>query len=188
VQFTKGFKQKIRNGEVTLSFRTWRRPQAKIGGIYKLHPTGAIRVKSVEQVPAASITRADSIAAGFADAARVSGFLGVDGGTKIYRIAFEAIGDDQVPARPVLDTDQVIEKLERTDARSDRPWTAEVLRAIDEHPKVRAADLAPQFGWETAKFKANVRKLKGLGLTTSREVGYELTALGRRVSEQREMA
>lgn len=35
---------------------------------------------------------------------------------------------------------------------------------------------------ETAKFKANVRRLKALGLTQSLEVGYRLTELGRRAA------
>ena len=38
-----------------------------------------------------------------------------------------------------------------------------------------------QLDRELRVFKADVRKLKGMGLTTSFEVGYELTALGRRV-------
>ena len=42
---------------------------------------------------------------------------------------------------------------------------------IDAHPATRAGDLAPEMGWDTPKFKANVRKLKALGLTHSLEVG-----------------
>ena len=55
---------------------------------------------------------------------------------------------------------------------------------IAQHPRRRAGDLAPQLERELPKFKADVRKLKGLGLTKSHEVGYELTALGRRVLEE----
>ena len=39
---------------------------------------------------------------------------------------------------------------------------------------------------ETLAFKANVRKLKALGLTISHETGYELTALGRDVLSRAE--
>jgi hypothetical protein len=39
--------------------------------------------------------------------------------------------------------------------------------------------LARSAGFDTLPFKANVRKLKGLGLTTSLEVGYELSPRGR---------
>ncbi len=37
-------------------------------------------------------------------------------------------------------------------------------------------------GWETPVFKANVRKLKRLGLTQSLETGYSLTDLGEQVA------
>ena len=49
------------------------------------------------------------------------------------------------------------------------------------HPQRRAGDLAPKVDRELRVFKADVRKLKGLGLTRSFEVGYELTPLGRQV-------
>ena len=35
--------------------------------------------------------------------------------------------------------------------------------------------------WDTRPFKANVRKLKALGLTESLEVGYRLSNRGRQV-------
>ena len=39
--------------------------------------------------------------------------------------------------------------------------------------------VAKTVGRETAKFKADVRKLKQLGLTISHDVGYELSARGK---------
>ena len=38
-------------------------------------------------------------------------------------------------------------------------------------------------GWQTPAFKANVRKLKALGLTQSLETGYRLTDLGEGVAD-----
>jgi hypothetical protein len=71
-------------------------------------------------------------------------------------------------------------RLARLDAASRRgPWTAEVLRLIASRPETRAADLAAELGREKAPFKANVRKLKELGLTESLEVGYRLSPRGR---------
>jgi predicted transcriptional regulator len=68
------------------------------------------------------------------------------------------------------------------DARSSRgPWTLQVLRLIEAHPRVVARLLAAEFGWETLDFKAHVRRLKHMGLTISHEVGYELSDAGRRV-------
>jgi hypothetical protein len=56
-----------------------------------------------------------------------------------------------------------------------------VLEAIRERPGVRAPDLAASFGRETRPFKADVRKLKELGLTESLPVGYRLSPRGEAV-------
>ncbi|MCX6396789.1 MAG: hypothetical protein NTV23_09915 [Propionibacteriales bacterium] len=45
-------------------------------------------------------------------------------------------------------------------------------------PLRRAPDLVEIEGRETAPFKIDVRKLKGLGLTISHPVGYELSPRG----------
>ncbi len=58
-------------------------------------------------------------------------------------------------------------------------WTRETLELIAAKPAVRAGDLAQQLGQERLPFKANVRKLKALGLTESLEVGYRLSPRGR---------
>ena len=65
----------------------------------------------------------------------------------------------------------MVTRLQATDRRSAAPWTAGVLALIRAHPATRAGDLAPRMGWETPVFKANVRKLKALGLTQSLETG-----------------
>ena len=52
------------------------------------------------------------------------------------------------------------------------------LALIAARPHVRAPDLAASLGWETPPFKANVRKLKALGLTESRDPGYRLSPRG----------
>ena len=54
-----------------------------------------------------------------------------------------------------------------------------VLGLIAERPGTRAPDLAASLGRETAPFKADVRKLKELGLTESLLVGYRLSPRGR---------
>jgi hypothetical protein len=55
------------------------------------------------------------------------------------------------------------------------------LSLIDEHPMVRAADLAEMVNQNTVAFKAAVRKLKNLGLTESLDVGYRISPRGRAV-------
>ena len=54
-----------------------------------------------------------------------------------------------------------------------------MLCLIADHPGVRAADLAARLQRETLPFKADVRKLKELGLTESLDVGYRLSPRGR---------
>jgi len=55
-----------------------------------------------------------------------------------------------------------------------------ILRLIEASPQVPARLLAAELGWQTLDFKANVRKLKALGLTVSHEIGYELSDAGHR--------
>jgi len=71
-------------------------------------------------------------------------------------------------------------RLARLDARApDGPWTRATLAIIDEHPGTRAAELAASLGRERLPFKADVRKLKALGLTESLERGYRISPRGR---------
>ncbi|MCA9857989.1 MAG: ASCH domain-containing protein, partial [Dehalococcoidia bacterium] len=55
----------IRRGDITLTIRRWRAPQAKVGGQYRLHTGGAVEVTSVEVIGDADLTEADAQAAGF---------------------------------------------------------------------------------------------------------------------------
>ena len=54
-----------------------------------------------------------------------------------------------------------------------------MLELIATRPGTRAPDLAASLGRETAPFKADVRKLKELGLTESLQIGYRLSPRGR---------
>jgi Mn-dependent DtxR family transcriptional regulator len=72
-------------------------------------------------------------------------------------------------------------ELEDITARLARmgPWARTTLELIAAKPETRAGDLAEELGEERLPFKANVRKLKELGLTESLEVGYRLSPRGR---------
>jgi hypothetical protein len=81
----------------------------------------------------------------------------------------------------------VTQRLRRLDAASRHgAWTRTVLCLIRDRPGVRAADLAAAVARERLDFKADVRKLKELGLTESLEVGYRLSPRGRAVLERLE--
>ena len=104
----------------------------------------------------------------------------------LYRIGFHLAGPD--PRIELRERDdigpaeraEIDARLARFDSASRRgPWTATVLALIAERPATRAPDLAAELGRETAPFKADVRKLKELGLTESLERGYRLSPRGR---------
>ena len=79
----------------------------------------------------------------------------------------------------MLDIETLGRRLERLDAASrSGPWTLAALRLIESSPAVVARLLAAQAGQDTQPFKANVRKLKALGLTVSLGTGYELSERG----------
>ena len=56
-----------------------------------------------------------------------------------------------------------------------------MLELIRDNPGTLAADLAARQGCERLPFKADVRKLKALGLTESLRVGYRLSPRGQAV-------
>jgi hypothetical protein len=173
----------IASGEVTVAFRRWRRPTVKAGGTLRTR-VGVLAVESVEPIEPAQITDADARRAGYRDRARVLSSLRPEG--RLYRVAFRLAGPDPRVAlrrRAELSPGErakLDRRLARLDAASRHgPWTSEVLRLIASRPETRAADLAAELGREKARFKADVRKLKELGLTESLEVGYRLSPRGR---------
>jgi hypothetical protein len=177
------------DGSVTVAFRYWKRATVKAGGT-QMTPVGVLAIDAVERVAMRAITPADARAAGYdtraalvADLARYR-----RPGTALYRIAFHHAGDD--PRRALREDDRLgdreLQEIGDRLARLDRgsrhgPWTAAVLELIRDNPGTLAADLAKRRGRETLHFKADVRKLKTLGLTESLRVGYRLSLRGRAV-------
>lgn len=163
---------RIATGAVTLAFRRWHRPTVRAGGTLTT-PIGVLAIEAVDIVTAEAVTEADARQAGFAarddllaDLAKAPADAG------LYRIAIRRLGDDPRTA--------LRRRLDRLDRASRHgAWTWAVLRLIGERPGARAPELAAGFGRETLAFKADVRKLKALGLTESLEVGYRLSPRGR---------
>jgi len=187
VLFDASDRERIRAGGVTVTYRLWRTPQARAGGIYRLDP-GRIVVEAVDTVATGGISNEDAAPAGFATAGALIEALRrrskepIELETLLWRVAFR-YEDAPPPSRatPALSTDTVLSRLARADAASGAPWTASTLAAIAARPRTAARLLAADAGMETLPFKANVRKLKALCLTVSHEVGYEVTPLGREV-------
>ena len=171
----------IAAGSVTVAFRRWRRPTVRAGGTLTTK-VGVLAIDSVDVIEVAAVTDDDVARAGYDDRAQLLAALG-DREGELYRIGFHLAGPDPRVAlrlRDALTADEIAE-LDRRLARLDAhgPWTAQVLRLIGDRPGVRAGDLAAELGRERLAFKADVRKLKALGLTESLEVGYRLSPRGR---------
>jgi hypothetical protein len=181
--FTHGDMQRIAAREITVAFRRWRRPTVKAGGLLRTR-VGVLAIESVDPVEPERVTDADARRAGRPDRATLLAGLRREG--RLYRIAFHVAGPDPRIAlreRGDLSVEERAEldgRLARLDAASRHgPWTAHVLQLIADRPATRAADLAAELGREKAPFKADVRKLKELGLTESLQLGYRLSPRGR---------
>ena len=186
VLFEARFVEGIEAGRVTLTFRRWKRPGAKVGSTHRLFGRSLIAIDAVDVVNGADVGDGQARAAGFADAGELRSYLESGradaAATQLYRIAFHYVGPIKEENVGEADVSDVVGKLQKMDQRSGHgPWTAATLRAVREQPRTRAANLAAALGRETLPFKADVRKLKYMGLTRSLEVGYELSEVGERV-------
>ncbi len=185
--FRNHFLRGIRQGEVTLAFRRWRRPSVRSGGTLKT-AIGVVRIGAVRQVPQSSITTREARAAGYESTSELRAELNRRVAGSIYRIEVSYVGDDpRIALRnqnrlTTVDLAEIKGRLERLDRASRHgPWTLTTLRLVGAEPGVRAGDLATRVGQEKERLKLNVRKLKNLGLTESLETGYRLSPRGRRV-------
>ena len=188
MQFTKDSHQAVADGTITITFRLWKQPHARVGGRYAVGGV-LIEVDDIEMIPFSAITNADIRRAGAKDReslrARAAHAGPILDETLLYRITFHLVGEKPDPVRTPTDAGHVaavIAKLDRMDARSERgAWTRTVLSLIRDHPGTVSTTLASNVGRPRSDFKADVRKLKALGLTESLEVGYCLTPLGNKV-------
>jgi hypothetical protein len=95
VEFSKELHDDIAGGDITVTFRLWRRPHAKVGGRYRVG-LAEIEVDTLELVPFAGISDADVRRAGEPDRetlrrrAAHAGPIADD--TLLYRIAFHLVG------------------------------------------------------------------------------------------------
>jgi hypothetical protein len=183
VLFRQEFWSGLADGSVTVAFRRWKRPTVKAGGRLTT-PAGVLAIDDVAAIDESDITDRDARRAGFADRAGLLAELAGREGV-LYRITFHRAGEDPRIAlreQAVLtdaDVAELTRRLGRLDAASPHgPWSESVLRLIAARPAVRAGDLAESLGRERLAVKADVRKLKALGLTESLGVGYRLSPRG----------
>ena len=176
----------IVRGDIDVQFRRWRKPTVKAGGTLRT-VVGELAIGRVDTVTTKQITADDARRAGYASRAALLRELASfrDDG-KLYRIEVKLAGPDPRVAlreRDSLSAEELAElgrRLERYDRSSTHgPWTTQTLELIERCPATLAADIAASIGRDKLPFKADVRKLKELGLTHSLPVGYELSPRGR---------
>jgi hypothetical protein len=93
VEFSRELRARVLSGDITVTFRLWRRPQVRPGGRYRVGD-GHIEVDSVELLPFSAIDDTDVVEAGEVDLeslrkrAAHAGPIHED--TLLYRIEFHA--------------------------------------------------------------------------------------------------
>src|SRR5687767_12471854 len=92
--FTKDVVSGLADGTITLTFRTWSRPQAKAGGRYRTSGL-LLEVDAISRVDPVSISDADARRAGYLSAEVLRRKLekqGHDG--EVWRVEFRCLGAD----------------------------------------------------------------------------------------------
>jgi hypothetical protein len=168
----------IRAGTIDTQFRRWTRPTVKTGGTLT-NEWGVLAIDNVDPIAPADITEDDLRRAGFATLAELEAILVPEG--QLYRVRLHYVGEDpRIALRQALPDETELAVLAKKLAKFDgtEPWTLATLSLIEEFPEKRAASLAKRMGMDQLPFKVRVRKLKGLGLTESLEIGYRLSPRG----------
>jgi hypothetical protein len=172
--------ERIKNGEVTLAFRRWKRALPTPGSRQRT-AIGVLEIVRATAIDEAEITDADAKRSGARSRDEVVASLRDEG--TLVRIELRYAGDDpraerrETPLRSERDAAEIEARLASLDRRE--PWTTRVLELLDRDPEVAARELAPKVGMERMELKRRIRHLKELGLTESLEIGYRLSPRGR---------
>ena len=182
--FSKSAWPGLADGSITVTFRTWAKPQAKPEGRHRVAGM-LLEATAVREVAVGTLTDADAVAAGEQDLTTLLHRLkDPDPGATVWRVDLRYVGiDDRIERRVVntltdADIAALRARLDRLDRHGPKPWTDATLQLIEKYPGVVSTALARHTGQERPDFKLNVRKLKELGLTESLKVGYQLSPRG----------
>lgn len=98
MQFSRELRAQVADGEITVSYRLWSRPQVKVGGIYRTAGV-SIEIDDIEFVPFSSIGDDDLVRTGEPDLEslrRRAAHAGpIDDGTFVHRIEFHVVDVDE---------------------------------------------------------------------------------------------
>jgi hypothetical protein len=182
--------QNIKAGKITVAFRKWKKAGVLNGSRLRT-AMGVIEISSVSPIASGEITNIDAVNAGFDSLENLLKALNRIAEGTIYKIELHYYSDDpriKLSHQAEIgdeDFELLKKKLRRLDSYSkDGKWTLSVLKAINDNPRLRAADLAIMMNKEKDPLKIDIRKLKNLGLTISHEIGYTISPLGKFVLEK----
>jgi hypothetical protein len=139
--------------------------------------------RSGAQQPARSVPEERS-GAQRPNASRRAGPRASKGGERIFRIRLSWVGEDpRVELRSAVpgaaELAEVTAAVAKLDAgRRSGPWTRQILEWIRDNPGVISTELAALLRREVPPMKADIRRLKALGLTESLRIGYRLSPRG----------
>lgn len=174
----------LADGSITVTFRTWSKPQAKVGGRYRVAGM-LLEATAVSEVRVSVLTDDDALAAGEASLVTLLKRLKLPtADSTVWRVDLRYVGiDDRIEQRIIdeLTDDDIAAmriRLDRLDRGAGKHWTRATLQLIEKYPGVVSTALARHTGQERPDFKINVRKLKEMGLTESLQVGYQLSPRG----------
>ena len=95
MEFSRELRDDVAAGDITVTFRLWQRPRAKVGGRYRVG-RAEIEIDTMELVPFSSVSDADVRRAGEPDRetlrARAAHAGPINDDTLLYRIAFHVVG------------------------------------------------------------------------------------------------
>ena len=174
----------IKFGKVSLIFRRWKKCRVNRGSIIK-SPIGQLEIRDIEIIRFEDIPSRDALSAGYPGLSELKESLMARPDGDIYRIEiYYHSPDPRIELRNKVDISeaeygQLLSKLARLDRRG--MWVQSVLTVIQEHPRLRAIELAEKLGKPKDWLKINIRKLKNLGLTISLDTGYILSPRGEKV-------
>jgi hypothetical protein len=98
MEFSRELRVGVLSGDITVSFRLWRRAKVRAGGRYRVGD-GQIEVDSVELVPFSAIEADDICRAGEADLEslrqRAAHAGPIDHDTLLFRIEFHVLGSQE---------------------------------------------------------------------------------------------
>jgi hypothetical protein len=192
ILFPQRFHAGLKDGSVTRTIRAWSKLQIKVGGRYRLDPTGVLEVMRIDETTVGALGPDDAVRGGFESLDAVLAELKrvlrepPSSDRTVFRIDLRWIALPDPRLTLALEDDLtpevaqgLVDRLDAMDGRSRKgPWTWLTLGLITVFPRVSARVLAPKLGGERLPFKNDVRKLKELGLTYSRETGYDVTPRG----------